>query len=193
MNSKLWTRKALSSCLMVAILATFSMVAFAVDGRASGELLVSGTDAVVTVDGQVAQSGRTIFSGSTFSTSDSASATLSLGSAGSIQLAPASTATLNFDGKTISANLTSGSMNVLNSAQPVSVTAMNKTVAVNAGETAVASADDKDKDKDKKKGGPAWWLFAIVFGGAAVAIVAVAANGNDVQLGGGGAVVSPTR
>jgi len=191
MNSKLWIRKALSSCLMVAILATYSMVAFAAEGKAAGELLVSGTDAVVTVDGQAAQSGRTIFSGSTFSTSDTASATLSLGTAGSVQLAPASTATLTFDGKTISATLTAGSLSVLNSAQPVSVTSLDKTMSVNAGETATANDDDKD-DHHKKKGA-AWWLFAIVFGGAAVAITAAAVQGNDRQFGSSGIVVSPTR
>ena len=37
MNSKLWIRKALSMCLSVAVLATYSMVALAGPGRAAGE------------------------------------------------------------------------------------------------------------------------------------------------------------
>jgi hypothetical protein len=42
MNSKLWIRKALSMCLSVAVLATYSMVALAGPGKAAGELAVSG-------------------------------------------------------------------------------------------------------------------------------------------------------
>ena len=44
MNSKLWIRKALSLCLSVAILATYSMVALAGPRKVAGELTVSGKD-----------------------------------------------------------------------------------------------------------------------------------------------------
>ena len=185
MNSKLWIRKALSSCVMVAILATYSMVALANERKAAGELLISGSS-VVTVDGQTAETGRTIFSGSTFSTSDAASAVLNLGAAGSVRLAPSSTAVLNFDGKNISAKLTAGSLTVLNAANAVDVNGSS----VAAGATAKADDDDKDDDKD---GGAAWWAFALVMGGAAAVLIGVIASDNDNRVGGTGTVVSPTR
>ena len=74
MNSKLWIRKALSMCLSVAVLATYSMVALAGPGKAAGELAVSGKSVsgettFVFVNGEVARSGRSVFSGSTITTS----------------------------------------------------------------------------------------------------------------------------
>ena len=70
MNRKLWIRKALSMCLCVALLATYSMVALAGPGKAAGELTVSGKNAngeapFVLVNGETARSGRSVFSGST--------------------------------------------------------------------------------------------------------------------------------
>ena len=43
MNSKLWIQKGLAMCLMVAIYATYSMVAFAGSDRLVGELTVTGS------------------------------------------------------------------------------------------------------------------------------------------------------
>ena len=60
MNSKVWFRRALSSGLMVAILATYSMVALASPAAAVGELTISasGSDIPnVTVNGEMAKSG----------------------------------------------------------------------------------------------------------------------------------------
>ena len=185
MNSKLWVRKALSSGLLVAMLATYSMVALASDTRAAGELLVAGGEnAVVSVDGTAAETGRTIFSGSTFSNSDNASATLNLGSAGSVRLAPNSTAVVTFDAKSISAKLSSGALTVINAASPVAVNGK----AVASGATAKAADDDDDKDR-----GAAWWVFALVLGGATAALIGIVASDNDFQVGGSGTVVSPTR
>ncbi|MBV6495052.1 MAG: hypothetical protein JFAIHJKO_00152 [Pyrinomonadaceae bacterium] len=187
MNSKLWIRRALSTCSMVAIFATYSMVALAATPKASGELLVSGSDdAVVTVDGQSALSGRTIFSGSTIVTSENASAILSCAAAGSIKLAPNSTAVVTFDGSTLTANLNSGSLTVVSSAQPVAVTTPYGVVSINAGETAAAS---QDSNTTKKKGGSAWIVWGVIFGAAAVALIGTAVLGSDSNFGSGGTVV----
>ena len=64
MNSKLWIRKALTMSLTVAIFATYSMVALAADGRTAGEIVITGNTGAgaVTVNGEPAKSGRTIFS-----------------------------------------------------------------------------------------------------------------------------------
>ena len=63
MNSKELRSKALSLCLIVATIATYSMVALAGTDRVAGELLINGNNINgVTVNGESAQSGRSIFS-----------------------------------------------------------------------------------------------------------------------------------
>ena len=215
MNSKLWIRKALTLCMMVALVATYSMVALANTGKAVGELIVTGNNSgaeapFVIVNGEAAKSGRTIFSSSTISTPDESGAIVSLGKAGKIELAPKTTLTLSFDSTSINGELSSGSITVLNAAQSVNIkTSTGETFVLNAGERASAetgkTADDDykdasgkciDADKDGKEecdDGAAWWIWALVFGGAAVGIVWAAINSNDFSLGGGTTVVSPSR
>ncbi len=48
MNSKLWIRKALSTCLAIATILTYSMVTLANSEKIAGEILVTGSSA----DGQ---------------------------------------------------------------------------------------------------------------------------------------------
>ena len=218
MNSKLWIRKALTLCMMVALVATYSMVALANTGKAVGELIVtgnsSGADApFVIVNGEAAKSGRTIFSSSTISTPDGAGAIVNLGKAGKIELAPKTNLTLSFDNASISGELSTGSLTVLNAAQSVNIkTSTGETFVLNSGETAsaegvkTAAADHRDAngtciddDKDGKldcddEGGAAWWIWAAIFGGAIAGIVIAATSDNNrIALGGGTTVVSPTR
>lgn len=230
MNSKNWTRKALSACLMVALLATFSMVALANTEKIAGELIVNGTStAQVTVNGEIAQTGRSIFSASTVTTPENATATLNLGKAGKIELAPNSTLTVNFDQNSINGSLTSGTATVIGSADSTAVintlngavsnaTANSSTFTVNAEATTAAAqsdadykdcATDRDNDGDKDcvcidadkdgvlecdKGGAAWWLWGLVFAGAASGILyAALSDSNETSIGGGGTVVSPNR
>ncbi|MBP6004471.1 MAG: hypothetical protein KA746_13645 [Pyrinomonadaceae bacterium] len=193
MNSKLWIRKAISSCLMIAMLATYSMVALANTGKATGELVVNGGN-VVTVNGEAAKSGRTIFTSSTVSTPENTSAIINLGTIGQIEMAPNTAMTVSFDAKSASLDLTTGTVTVLKSATSVNVNTGGTNYALNAGETATAQvgkAAQKDDDDDKDA---AWWPFALIFGGAAVGIIwAASRGGNDVSLGGGTIVVSPNR
>lgn len=189
MNSKLWIRKALSTCLMVAILATYSMVALASDAKAAGELIVNGND-VVTVNGEAAKSGRTIFTSSIISTPENTGATLNLGKAGQIEVAPNTSLTISFDSNTVNVSLSSGKITNMRSAQAVNVTSGGKVQAITAGES-VNTAKAKDDDDDK--GGPAWWIWAAVFGGAVAGIVFAATRNNNSSLGGGTTVVSPNR
>ena len=122
MNSKL-IRYALSMCLMVAIFATYSMVALAYDGKSAGEILITGNDgtSMVTVNGEIAKSGRSIFSSSTISTPEDAGAIINLGKAGRIELAHNTTFALSFDDSSITGSLSSGSITVLNAAHAVGV------------------------------------------------------------------------
>jgi hypothetical protein len=199
MNSKLWIRKALSMCLSVALLATYSMVALAGPGKAAGELAVSGKTVngeapFVFVNGELARSGRSVFSGSTIKTSESTNAVVNLSKLGKIELAPNTVLNLTFGDNGISGDLTSGTVTVLGSAQNVNITTLNgKTVQLATGQSVSASGQQDDDDDDDNGGGAAWWIWGGVFAGAATVIIWTALSDSDLDIGGGGTVVSPTR
>jgi len=230
MNSKLWSRKALSACLIVALYATYSMVALANTDKVAGELIINGKSAAtVTVNGEVAQSGRSIFSASTITTPENATATINLGKLGKLELAPNSSLTVNFDQTSITGNLTSGTVTVIGSADTSAVittangsvgsdTAVNNTFTVSADAAKAAAQNDHDYedcsqdtnndgkkdcvciDADKDgvlecdKGGAAWWVWGLVFAGAATGILwSALSDSNSATIGGGGTVVSPSR
>jgi hypothetical protein len=197
MNSKLWIRKALSLCLCVAVLATTSMVALAGSKKVAGELTVSGKDIngeapFVLVNGEAARSGRSIFSASTITTSDTAGAVINLGKLGKVELAPKTILTLTFDETGVAGNLSAGVVSLFGTSDKVSITTPDgNTVQLSAGESVAASGKLQDDDDDD--GGSAWWLYALIFGGAAGGILWAALSDNDVSIGTGGTVVSPTR
>jgi hypothetical protein len=196
MNSKLWIRKALSMCLSVALLATSSMVALAGPGKAAGELAVSGKIVngeapFVFVNGEIARSGRSVFSGSTITTSDN-SAVINLSKLGKIELAPNTALNLTFDDKGIFGDLTSGTVSVLGAAENVNIKTLNgNTVQLAAGQSVSAAGRQDDDDDDGA--GAAWWLWGGIFGAAAVVIIWTAIKDEDIDIGGGGTVISPTR
>lgn len=145
MNSKIWSRKALSVCLIVALYVTYSMVALASTDKIAGELIVSGkSTATVTVNGEVAQTGRSIFSASTITTPENTTATINLGKIGKLELAPNSNLTLNFDQNSITGNLNSGTVTVIGSAETTSAitTANGKTSSETAGNTFTVNAEN---------------------------------------------------
>jgi len=98
---------AISLCLTVAILSTFSMVALAAQEQsgASGELSVVGD---VSVNGTNAISGATVFSDSTVTTAKGSSAVVSLGKLGRVELLPDSSLKLNFTDSSITGTLEAG-------------------------------------------------------------------------------------
>ena len=199
MNSKLWIRKALTMCAMVALVATYSMVALASDGKAAGEIVVTGNSSTgdisaVTVNGEPVKSGRTIFSSSTISTPEGAGAIINLGKVGRIELAPNTTFALSFDDAAINGNLASGSITVLNAARSVGVkTLSGELVQLNAGDTAAADSGTASKQSAAKSGGGNWWVYALIFGGAAAGILIAATHNNENNFGSGATTVSPTR
>jgi hypothetical protein len=199
MNSKLWIRKALSMCLCVAVLATYSMVALAGPGKAAGELMVSGKNVngeapFVLVNGETARSGRSVFSGSTIATSDTTGAVMNLGKLGKIELAPSTTVNLTFDENGIFGDLTAGKLSVLGASDNVIIkTLSGNTVTLSAGQSVLASGKAQDDDDDDDDGGAAWWIWGAVFGGAAVGLLYTALNDGDIDIGSGGTVISPTR
>jgi hypothetical protein len=202
MNSKLWINKALSMCLVVALIATYSMTTLAGAGKIAGELTVTGKalngeTPSVSVNGEAAKSGRSVFSTSTIATPDEAGAMIDLGKIGSIQLAPKTNLVLSFTEKGISGDLLAGSITVLNASNSVSVnTVGGKTLSLNAGETATAAGQTQDDDDDDNDGGAAILPYALILGGAVAGIIIAAGvigDDNETQLGGGSIVVSATR
>jgi len=212
MNSKLWIQKALTTCSLMALIASYSMVALASAPANSGELIVSGSageTSFVTVNGEPAKSGRTVFSSSTISTPDGMNARLNLGKAGKVAFGPNTTFSVNFDESAITGTLTSGNLTVLGAAQPVEVKTLDRgLVRVNAGETVSATAtalrDDTrdstgkciDSDNDGKlecdEGGN-WLVWGLVVAGAIAGLIFIATADNDADIGSGAGTVSPTR
>ncbi len=199
MNSKLWIRKALSMCLCVAILATYSMVALAGPRKVAGELTVSGKDVsgeapFVLVNGEAAKSGRSVFSASTVTTPEGVSALINLGKLGKVELAPSTVLNLTFDEAGVSGDLASGTVSVLGTSDKVSIKTLDgKIVQLASGQSVSASGKLQDDDDDDDDAGGAWWIWAAVFGGASVVILWTALKDNDINIGSGGTVISPTR
>ena len=195
MNSKTLIRKALSLCLVVAIYASYSMVTLAGTDKIAGELLISGKNSSVKVNGETAQSGRSIFTASTISTPENTSAIINLGKIGKIELAPNTTANISFTDKGINGDLLSGKITVLGATSAVNIkTTEGKTVKLNAGESVTSGQTKDDDDDDDKAGGVAWWVWAAIFGGAVAGVVIAATSDNNrIALGGGTTVVSTNR
>jgi hypothetical protein len=182
MNSRTLLGKTLTSLLSVTILVTYSMVALAAPSKSIGELTVSGKD--VRVNSEIAQSGRTIFSDSTIATSDVSGATLNLNGGGKIEIAPSSVVSVNSND---SFSVTEGSLTSFANSS-LNVTVNGESLKVSKGESA------STKGTRQKKGAGTWWIWTLVFGGAAAGIIIAALSDNNrVSLGGGTTVVSPTR
>jgi len=174
------------------------MVALAGSNRMAGELTVTGNgisgDAPsVTVNGESARSGRSIFTSSVIATPENASAVINLGKNGIIELAPNTTFTVSFDESSVSGDLSSGKITVLGASSGVNVKTNTGITKLNAGESVNASGK-RDDDDDDNHGGAAWWVWAVIFGGAAAGILIAAVNAdNRVSLGGSASTISPVR
>ena len=200
-------RKFITSVTIATVWCVYSTVAFAMPDRTTGEITVSGQ---VTVNGQAAVTNSTIISGETIVSGPDSTAIISIGKSGRIQLASNTNVALIFHENTISGQLSSGNLSVLNAAEAVSVkTSTGETVVVKPGESVTAdgskAVDDDYKDANgkcvdaNKNGklecdrGMAVWAWVLIFGGAAVGIVWAAHNSNKADLGGSVVIVSPTR
>ena len=196
MNSKL-IRYALTMCLMVAMTATYSMVALASDGKSAGEILITGNDnaSTVTVNGEVAKSGRSIFSSSTISTPADAGAIINLGKAGKLELARNTTFAVSFDDSSINGSLSSGRVTVLTAAHAVGVKTLSGDVKLNAGETAEANTATGQTAPATAAGASSgdWGWWALIVGGAVAVIIITAAAQGENNLGGSSTQISPIR
>lgn len=114
MNSKILKSKALSLCLVIATMTTYSMVALASPNKVVGEISVSGK-AAVQVNGEATQSGRSIFSSSTINTPDNTDAVVNFGDLGKVKIDSKSMANLSFDSENLTSTLVNGEVGVMSS------------------------------------------------------------------------------
>lgn len=190
-------KRAVSLSLLLALMSATSMFTLASSTRSIGELIVTGNNSDgVTVNGEPATSGRTVFASSTITTPGGTGVVLNMGKAGKIELGPNTTFSIDGDGNVVSGSLTAGSVTLAGSELPIDVmTLSGETVALNNGETATAASaraardhrdakgDCIDDDKDgKEECGLAAippWGWAAIIGGAALVVVLIATSGDD--------------
>jgi hypothetical protein len=187
--------------LLLVLIASSSFVAFARGSSPLGELVIfdsnSSSGPVVTVGGQPAFSGRTLFESDVITTPESMGATLSLGTAGTLRMDPNTTFSIGLKGDQIVGDVTSGSVTVLNATSQVSLrNAAGQVVKLSSGESAGAASsraardhrdstgkcidDDNDGDLECDFAGiPAWGWFAIAGAAAAIVIVAIVVANDD--------------
>lgn len=175
-------RKGVVSVLVSVIAMTYSMVVLAAPGVAVGDLTISGRasspDAAVTINGEPATSGRTLFSSGVIKTPEGLSAVLNLGKAGKIRLEPSSTFALSVDNDAASGELMAGNLTVINSTSPVAVKTAAGVVNVAAGESASSTA--ATPGKAPTAGGIGWGVWAAVIAGGVFATLIIAnSTGND--------------
>jgi len=183
------------------------MVALANTGGAIGDITLVGepTDpnTSVTVNGEPAISGRSVFGSSAVTTPAGVTAIVDLGTAGRVEISPGSTFTVDSNGKAITGSLANGHMTVLRAAEQVNITnASGAAVALNEGESANASStraardhrdstgkcidDDNDGKEECSKFNPI--IIVAIVGGVLVAVLVATAGGGGSSGGG----ISPT-
>ena len=197
--------------LLLSLLAFRTTTAFTLPARgaAAAEIMVTGqSDAgekpFVIVNGERAFNGRTFFSNGTISTTETSSATITIGKLGRVELAPASSLSLTFSDGSISGVLSKGQVSVANvkgvsvrietpddsikndgssasrfavavSSGHTGVAVMKGTVSNNSGQAIKDDDDDDDDDDDHWKA----WAWGGVIAAAAVAIILIVVLTDD--------------
>lgn len=178
MNKKIWLRSVAAFGLIVAVMMSTTIATFARTGNSNlaGELVISGHslnnfEPTVMLNGENVMSGRTIFSGSQITTSES-SATVKLGKLGYLTLSPNSALSLSFDESNIIGTLSAGDVQVFN----------NQGVNVNIERTgtAVKTAQTQDDDDDDNSPIVPFLIFAGIVTGTVVYIVTKGDDADNV-------------
>ncbi len=209
MSKTRFLRSLTATSLAAAIFASSSMLALAAPGKAEmGELVISGGSAV-TVNGETANTGRTVFSSNTITTPADSGATVNLGKLGQVELAPNSSMSLSFNESSISGTLLNGRVKV---SAPSDISAniqtktgivtadtnqaKNFTVSFDGAKTNVASetgtvtlneagkatkVGKQQTDDDDKTlfGVGSAVVYAVVFGAAAAVLIYTATNDSN--------------
>ena len=148
MNSKMWVRKALSTSLMISVLASSSMFALAGEAPAAGELYLTNKSDVASVNGENAPNGRTFFTSTSIVTSEKNGATLNLGKAGMIELEPNTSLVVSFDQRAVRVELLAGSITNLRSLEDVNVSTITESFSLKQGGSASLQTNDKYDRED---------------------------------------------
>src|SRR5258705_2934029 len=142
MTNKTWSRKLVALSVAAAVLSVSSMLALATPGARSAELSVSGN---VTVNGQKAISGGTIFSDSVIVTAKDSSAVVSLGKLGRIELSANTSVRLSFASNSISGLMDSGRAHVSTPAGvTVNITTKDGTVTADGSQATAFTASTEN-------------------------------------------------
>ncbi len=144
MISKNWSRKSLAACLSVAVFSVYSMIALASPGAKTpaGELSIFGQ---VTVNGQKAISGGTLFSDSVLVTAEKSNATVTISKLGRVELSADSGLKLSFNEKNIAGWLDSGIARVSTLAGvSVNITTKAGSVVVDGSQATTFTVNTKD-------------------------------------------------
>jgi hypothetical protein len=179
---------------LVSILAVYAFVSsaavFAEGSKVLGEIKVFGNsiNPSVKVNGEIVQSGQLLFPNSVIATDSNSYAIISISDLGRIELAPNTLFTISFDEKGLKGDLSTGKITVLEGSNIKVTMPDGQLNSLNSGDSATTQQTTKDDDDNKRL-----LLFALILGGAAAAIIIAAARSNDIELGSGSTVVSPTR
>jgi hypothetical protein len=178
-----FAKRTISFALLLTLFTAYSMVTLATSTKPVGELIVLGGSsdgASVTVNGEPATSGRTIFASSTIITPDGVTAVLNMGKSGKIELSPNTTFVIDGDGNVIGGSLTAGNVTVLNTAEPIGIkTLSGETISLISGETAAANSATPAKRAKPGPGGLDWWVWGAIIGGAVATAVIIYVATND--------------
>lgn len=191
MVNRLWFRKAVSACVLFTVFTMSSMVTLAVPGPSAAELTVTGRSVngespTVQVNGEIARSGRSIFSSSNVSTPENSKAVISIGKLARLELDTSSTMDLVFDDASVDAELTSGRLTVLGSTGTVRVRTIDgKITSLKTGESVDASGQSQRARQTGNSDD--WWIWLLIAGGAAAAVIIAVSQSNSNN------VVSPNR
>ena len=117
-TNRSWLRHTTTFALMLSLFVGSSTFVLAVSNSSlSGEISVSslnGSAPVVTLNGENAMNGRTFISNGVIATDAASSATVNLGKLGMVTLSPNTTLDLSLAENSISGNLSSGNVRVMN-------------------------------------------------------------------------------
>lgn len=131
----------------------------AANGLMLGRLMLAGTESIL-VNGNSANSGTTILSGSQLQTPANVEATVQLGVAGKLYMQPNTNLTVTFDKTNVDVKVAAGSAFVAaNAGVMSSVTSPDGKTSTTAGEPGALPVP---KMSNGAKAG--WWVFAIVAG-----------------------------
>lgn len=190
MSPSIWIRQSLAGILVVAVFAVNALYIQAVPPKVVGEVLIADRGAKVTVNGEVAETGRSLLSGSTIDTPSNSGAVVSLGALGKLELAPSTSITLAFNESGIKGSLASGRITVISATSGVEIVTEGGSKVLNVGES--AEAGSTQTSTSGAGGNNSWIIWVAVLGGAIAGIVLATSGGNDSSTG-GGTPVSPVR